>query len=141
MADFDVKKPKTPADCRNFMKNARKKGLEDLYALAFRRLCDHEARQDPDPIVVEFWRAITALEEVRRAKHGKTVQANRTRRKVQKDGVMATIEALVLAKKPSDGFNWLVDANLAELTAEHIVTRYPEHFSAQALAAAKARLT
>jgi len=141
MADFDVKKLKTPADCRNFMKNARKKGREDLYALAFKRLCELEARQDPDPIVVEFWRAITALEEVRRAKHGKTVKANRTRRKVQKDGVMATIEALVLAKKPSDGFKWLVDANLAELTAEHIVTRYPEHFSAQVLAAAQVRLT
>jgi hypothetical protein len=25
MADFDVKKLKTPADCRNFMKNARQK--------------------------------------------------------------------------------------------------------------------
>jgi hypothetical protein len=140
MTDFDVMKLKSPADCRNFMKNARKKGREDLYALAFRRLCELEARQDPDPIVVEFWQAI-ALEEIRRAKHGKTLRANRARRKVQKDGVVATIEALVLAKKPSDGFKWLVDANLAELTAEHIVTRYSEHFSTEAFAAAKARLT
>jgi hypothetical protein len=96
--------------------------------------------QDPDPIVVEFWRAIAALEEVRRETHGKTVRASRTRTKVKKDGVMATIEALVLNKEPSDGFRWLVEAGLGDLTAEHIGARYPAHFSAEALATSKARL-
>jgi hypothetical protein len=85
-------------------------------------------------------RAITALEEIRRDQTGKNGRANRTRQKVQKDGVVATIEALALAKKPSDGFKWLVDADLADLTAERIVTRYPEHFSAEAFAAAQKRL-
>ena len=140
MSEFDVKKLKTPDECRTFMKNARDRNREDLRPGAFRRLCELESGQHPDPIVVEFWQAIAALEEVRRQTHGKTVRANRTRSKVIKDGVLATIEALVLNKKPSDGFRWLVEAGLGDLTAEHIAARYPSYFSPEVLVASKARL-
>jgi hypothetical protein len=85
MSEFDVKKLKTPDECRTFMKNARDRNREDLRPGAFRRLCELESGQHPDPIVVEFWQAIAALEEVRRQTHGKTVRANRTRSKVIKD--------------------------------------------------------
>lgn len=140
MSEFDFKKLKTPDECRTFMKNARTRNRENLCPGAFRRLCELESGQDPDPIVVEFWQAIAALEEVRRETHGKTVRANGTLKKVKKDGVLTTIESLVMRKKPGDGFRWLAEAGLGDLTAEHIVARYPAHFSAEALAASKARL-
>jgi hypothetical protein len=140
MSDVDVKKLKTPDECRTFMKNARDRNRQDLCPGAFRRLCELESGQNPDLTVVEYWQAIFALEEVHRETHGKTVRANGTRKKVKKDGVLATIESLVMSKKPGDGFRWLAEAGLGDLTAEHIVARYPAHFSAEALAASKARL-
>jgi hypothetical protein len=140
MADFDVGKLKTPVDCRRFMLNAVKHGRRDLETLAFRRLCELGAGENPDIIVIDFWLAIAALEEARRLHHGKTVRASRTRQKVKKDGVMATIESLATRRHPSEGFQMLVDAGLADLTAEYIVLRYPVRSSTNAIRNSRIRL-
>jgi len=55
-------------------------------------------------------------------------------------GKLKTPESLASRKHPSDGFQMLVDAGLADLTAEYIVLRYPTSFSADALRISKSRL-
>jgi len=41
---------------------------------------------------------------------------------------------------PTEGFDLLIKNDMSELTGEFLVLKYPERFSAKAVAAAKARL-
>ena len=45
-----------------------------------------------------------------------------------------------MSKIPTEGYELLVAKGMPELTGEHLVLKYPEQFSAEAIAAAKARI-
>jgi len=137
---YDVFKLATAEDARAYLNNVRRLGRTDLYPSAFRRLCELEGNDHGGALVVDFWRAVAAAEQVLREQRGKTVRLARTRQKVERVGVHKTVEDLALSKKPSDGFAILTGAGLGDLTAEYLVLKYQGRFSAEALAAAKVRL-
>jgi len=143
---FDPSRLQDGKAARAYLDNVKRLGRDDLYPAAFRRLCelsapppDGDAPED-DPLVTDFWRAITALEEVLRDQHGKVVRASRTRQKVKRVGVRKTVEDLALSRAESDGFRILTAHGLGDLTAEYLVVKHAERFPAAAVAAARARL-
>ncbi len=136
----DVSRFTTVEEARNYLENVRRLDRKDLYPDAFRRLCELEGKDHSDPLVVDFWRAIAAAEEVLREQRGKTVRLNRTRQKIERVGEHKTVEDLALKKNASDGFAILTDAGLADLTAEYLVLVYRDRFSEKAVEAARTRL-
>ncbi|WP_143324130.1 hypothetical protein [Caulobacter sp. X] len=130
---------------RNLMANARRLGDETLYAQAFARLCailPNGGSEDllDDVLVQKFWKAVHAAEQIKSEQNGKTTRLSRTRQKVAKDGVVATMESMALKPKPSDGFTILVDYSLPHLVFEYIIAEHPDRFSAEARSAAHKRL-
>lgn len=125
---------------RSYLANVRKAGRDDLVPAAFRRVCELAGQDDTDALVVDFWRAIAAAEEVLREERGKTVRLNRTRQKIQRVGVRQMVEDLVTAKKPSDGFGILAGAGLGDLTAEYLAVKHADRFLPEVVEAARARL-
>lgn len=129
------------AGLRNVMANARNKGREDVYWAAFRRLCAVEGMNYDDPLHRDFYQVFAAYEELLREKHsGKNIKANYTRRKLKNESVEKCLEDWAISDKPTQGFDMLVAAGMPELTAEYLVTKYPNRFSAEAVAKAKKRL-
>ena len=51
-----------------------------------------------------------------------------------------TVEDLVLASKPSDGFAILAHAGLGDLTAEYLAAKHAERFAPEVVATARTRL-
>jgi hypothetical protein len=137
---YDPTRIATAEEARTYLANVRRAGREDLVPAAFRRLCELTGQDDTDPLVADFWRAIAAAEEVLRQQRGKTVRLARTRQKITRVGVHKTVEDLVLASKPSDGFAILADAGLGDLTAEYLTAKHAERFSPEVVAAARTRL-
>lgn len=125
---------------RNYLANVRRAGRSDLEAAAFRRVCELAGREDTDALVVDFWRAIAAAEEVLREQHGKRVLLGRTRPKVARVGAHQTIVDLVMSRAPSDGFHILTQAGLADLTAEWLTLKHADRFLPEVREAARARL-
>jgi hypothetical protein len=137
---YDPSRIATAEEARTYLANVRRASREDLVPAAFRRLCELTGQDDTDPLVVDFWRAIAAAEEVLRQQRGKTVRLARTRQKIARVGVHKTVEDLVLATKPSDGFAILAGAGLGDLTAEYLAAKHAERFSPEVVAAARTRL-
>lgn len=137
---YDVSRLSNVSDARAYLDNVKRLGRQDLYAAAFRRLCELEGQSHGDALDLDFWRAIAAAEEVLREQRGKTVRLARTREKIKRVGVQRTVEDLALKKQPSDGFAILTGAGLGDLTAEYLVLKHAERFTAEAAAAARHRL-
>ena len=137
---IDVTKLKTATEALNLMENAKKHERLDLYRQAFRRLGEIEGKDHEDPVVVLFWRAVAAVEELLRHKHGRAVRAAYTRRKAAKVGEIACLTDWAVNPHETEGFRMLVEGGLADLTGEYIVAHYPHRFPPEAVAAATARL-
>lgn len=84
--------------------------------------------------------ALYAYEEEQSRVKGRTFRAHRTRQMLDRHGALAAAERMVLSRQPSTGYEVLEDAGLQELSFEAIVIRFPDEFSADAVAAAHARL-
>jgi hypothetical protein len=64
---YDASKLNTPKECRIVMARAKKQGLKDVYAAAFRRYCQlvGNANDDPaDPLVRDFYETLGAYEQL-----------------------------------------------------------------------------
>jgi len=129
-----------PSRLKEGMKNAKARQRMDVYWQAFRRLCEIEGLNYDDPLEREFYSTLTAYEELLSEKNGRATRASRTRQKLQRRGVIQCLEDWAVANTPTDGFKLLIDAGLVELTGEHLVLKYPEHFSGEALEQARHRL-
>jgi hypothetical protein len=125
---------------RNLMANARSRGREDVYWAAFRRLCAVEGMNYDDPLHRDFYQVLAAYEELLTEKNGRTTKASRTRQKLARHSVEKCLEDWALSDAPTQGFDLLVQAGMPELTAEYLVTQYPDRFSVEAVNKAKARL-
>lgn len=137
---YDVSRLSNVKDAQAYLDNVKRLGRDDLYAAAFRRLCELSGQNHDDPLDLDFWRAIAAAEEVLREQRGKTVRLARTREKIKRVGVRQTVEDLALKKQPSDGFQILTNAGLGDLTAEYLVLKHAERFTAEAKSCARQRL-
>lgn len=81
---YDANKLSTPKECRIVMSRAKKLGLKDVYAAAFRRYCQlvGNANDDPaGPLVRDFYETLGAYEQLLAEKNDKTTTAHRTRKK------------------------------------------------------------
>jgi hypothetical protein len=128
------------ADLRTLMTNAKRLGRDDVWRDAFRRLCALEAADQTDPLHRDFYETMGAYEYLLTEKNGRATRASRTRLMVKNKGVVQCLEEWAKAKKPTEGYELLMANGLADLTGEHLVLKYPDQFSAEAIAAAKTRI-
>ncbi len=135
---------KTPEGCDNLILNAQRVGNEALVLLARQKkiMLLAALHGATTPIEEEAWNGIYAIEEYRRSKGQKVWRANYTRRSIQDRGgdIIATVDAAVSRKSPSDGFQEIIEAGLEQFLWERLVLRYPERFSERAIQQARARL-
>lgn len=110
------------------------------YRDAFRQLCRVEGRDLSDPLEAEFSVVMRALEEALTEEAGKTKRLNRTRQKLDRVGVKQTLADLALKPQPSIGFIKLVEFGMAEMSAEALILKYADQFSAEVVTAARKRL-
>lgn len=140
---YDVDKLKTPEECRTVLERAKTKGLDDVYRAVFRRYCRlaQVGSDDPsDPIVREFAKVLAAYEQILTEKNKRTTRASRTRQKIERKGVAASLIDWTHAAKETPGFNALVSAGLSELIGEYLVTKFAERFAPETVSLARARL-
>ncbi len=129
---------------RNWISNANREGVKEVEDAARRRLIEVRAAKDiddpNDPVVLDFWKSITALENELSEERGKTIRLSRTRQKIARVGVEKTLADLALQAQPSDGYHLLKARGMLDLSAEAVVLRYPKRFAQEVLEAARLRL-
>lgn len=132
----------TVQQAQNLIRNAQSKGRADIVKAAERRLFELQGRShdDPDdPLTRAVWEMIHAYENiVLKAKHGRAQAAARTRQFVRKNGAYEALLQWARRRNPTEGFNALVDAGHADITAEYMVaityaSRFPEDAKENAL--------
>ena len=135
---------KTPDECDRLMVNALRAGNENVALLARRRKIVLQAAPHgvTKPVEVEAWRGIYAIEEYRRSQGKRNWRANYTRRAIanRNGNIVSTVDDTVSKPKPTDGFQEMIDAGLAEFLWERLVLRFPDQFSPRAIEQARARL-
>ena len=124
---------------RNLMENAKRLERDDIYWLAFKRLCSLEGMAYDDPLERDFYDVLNAYEELLTEKHGRTTKASRTRQKLKNKGVEQCLIDWALGDL-TDGFKLLVEKGLPELTAEYLVVKHATRFPEVAVKAARERL-
>lgn len=129
-----------PAQLRTLMQNAKRLGRDDIWREALQRLCVLESADQPDPLHQEFHATLVAYEQLLSEKNGRPTRASGTRLKLRSKGVIQCLEDWMKNKGPAEEFQLLVANGLVEMTGERLVLKYPEQFSAEAVAAAKSRL-
>lgn len=129
---------------RNWIANAERQGAKEVEDAARRRLIEVRASKDVDdpndPMVLDFWKSISALEHELSLERGKTIRLSRTRQKIGRVGVEMTLRDLALSTQPSDGYHLLRERGMLDLSAEAVVLRYPGRFEPDVLEAAQNRL-
>lgn len=132
------------AKLENWISNAEREGAADVADAARRRRIEVEAstRVDDsnDPLVLDFWKSITALEFALSEERGKTIRLSRTRQKIARVGVQKTLADLTLKSTPSDGYYLLRDREMLDLSAEAVVLRFQDRFDGDVIDAARNRL-
>src|SRR5690349_10310376 len=124
---------------KNWMKNAKRLGRDDVYQIAFRQLCRVEGRNIDDPLEAEFAMVMRALEQALTEEAGKTKRLSRTRQKLDRVGVRQTLADLALRPKPSLGFLKLVEFRMADMSAEALILKYRNEFEQHVVSAATNR--
>jgi hypothetical protein len=129
---------------RNWINNAEHEGVENVAEAARRRLIEVKSATNvdssSDPLVLDFWKSITALEFVLSGERGKTIRLSRTRQKISRVGVQKTLYDLALKPTPSEGYYLLHERNILDMSAEAVVIRFPDRFEEEILQAARTRL-
>jgi hypothetical protein len=125
---------------KNWMKNSKRLGRDDVYQIAFRQLCRVEGRNIDDPLEAEFAMVMRALEQAMTEEAGKTKRLSRTRQKLDRVGVRQTLADLALKPTPSLGFLKLVEFQMADMSAEALIVKYRDEFEPHVVAAANRRL-
>ena len=127
------------AKLKQLIVNAKAKGDKEVEAAAFRRYIAVAPAEKPGTLEYDFWQTIHAFELVLTEERGKTTRLSRTRQKVARSGVVATLEAWAQGKE-TEGFKMLMERGMPELAGEAIILRHPSCFSAETQAAAKEQL-
>jgi len=135
---------KTPADCDSLITNAAKAGNSELALLARKKKIVLQAALHgaTKHVEVEAWNGIYAIEEYRRSQGKKHWRANYTRRAIdnRNGDIVSTVDETVSRAAPTDGFQEMIEAGLEDFLWERLVLRFPEQFSARAIAQARTRL-
>lgn len=128
-----------PDKLRRLSANAHRLGEAEVERAASLKLYSLLPAAEPGTLEHDVWRSIHALEGALTAERGRTTLLSRTRQKIARVGERQTVIDLVLGTM-SDGYSMLIDRDMADHTFESVALRHPEHFGADVLAAAAARL-
>lgn len=135
-----IMKCKDEKSLRNWIENARRQNETGLEKAALRRLIEILPEQEVGSLEWDFWRTIYAFEHTLTDERGRTTRLSRTRQKVARDGIEATLRQWALDREVTQGFTMLMEHNMPELLGEAIILRHPSRFDAAVQAAARARL-
>lgn len=129
---------------QNWIRNAEREGAPEVADAARRRIIEVEGSSSKDskndPLVLDFWKSIFALEFALSEERGKTTRLNRTRQKISRVGVLQTLSDLALQPTASEGYFLLRERGMLDMSAEAVVLRFPDRFSHDVLVAARRRL-
>lgn len=140
--DERVLKCKTHDECLSLAKNAEDRGHPELaqqareYSLELRA----KTHSPQSAIELEGYKALYAYEDGLTKKNGKTTLATYTRKLIDNHGLTGALERAVNRPDDPEGFTLLKEMKLEAYAFEHIVVRYPDQFSAEAVTCAKDRL-
>lgn len=129
-----------PKKLRQLAKNAFDLGDVEVERAASMRLYHVLPAEEPGTFEHDVWQSIHALEHSLTTERGKTTRLARTRQKIAKEGELKTVVDLLLSKKPSDGFQMLIDRGMPERTFEAVALRHVGLFQQPELVAAQARI-
>jgi hypothetical protein len=139
----DPKKLTDVSQLRNLIENAKRHDRQDIVAACVDRLVELGASSAgaASKVEEECWKAIFAAEEFATQQKGRTVRLSRTRQKVARVGVIATISDLAGSPKVQEGFDILKTGNRLDLSFEAIAVRNPDVFESavRSIAAGKLR--
>lgn len=128
-----------PKSLKTIIKHAREKGEKDIEQAAFRKLISLVPDATPGTVEHDFWTTIHAFEFALSEERGRTTRLSRTRQKIERVGIMKTLEDWAFGKQTT-GFDMLVERGMPELTGEAIVVRHSDEFPENVVAAATERL-
>lgn len=135
----------TSKEAEQLAANAQEQGNSTLAEMAIKRGQELRAQESGyfTPAEQGLAIAIYVYEDAQKQRTGrKNYRANRTWQKIQAVGgnILAAAEDMVIAPRPTIGFGVLEEDNLREHSFEAVIDRFPDEFSAEAVAAARARL-
>jgi len=141
--DPRVAKLRTPKECETFANNARERNAPELADQARQKAIQlrAEAYGAATDVERECLEAVYAYEEVLSAKSGKRQRAGRTWPMIRERGVLPAVERIVLKRTESVGYTALAEMGLQQFAFEAVILRHPEHFSPQAVARSRERLS
>jgi hypothetical protein len=131
----------TPEDCERLAKNVEKSDSE--LAIAARRRAVElraEAYGAKTAAEQEALRAVYAYEEGLTKKRGRKTRATRTWQMIDRYGIIGAVERAVNRKGETTGFAVLCEMGMQDFAFEVVVLRYPDLFSAAAVARSRARM-
>jgi hypothetical protein len=139
--DPKVLRLRTPADCENFATNVEVK-YPTLAQEARRRSVELRAESfgAKSEAEREAIQAVYAYEEVLSRKNGKKTHASRTWQMIKRYGLIDAVQRAVCRKEETMGYTALVDVGMQDFAFECVVLRYPNLFSAEAIAISKSRV-
>lgn len=135
----------TSKEAEQFAANAQEHGNSTLAEMATKRGLELRAQESgySTPAQRGLAIAIYVYEDAQKQRTGrKNYRANRAWQKIKAVGgnILAAAEDMVMAPRPTIGFGVLEEDNLREHSFEAVIDRFPGEFSAEAVAAARARL-
>ena len=128
-----------PESLKTIIKHAEAQGEKAVKEAAFRKLISIVPETAPGTVEHDFWTTVHAFEFALSEERGRTTKLSRTRQKVARVGIMATLEDWAFGKQTT-GFDMLVERGMPELTGEAIVLRHADKFPEDVTAAARERL-
>lgn len=140
--DERVARLRTPEACERFIKNAIRLKEPELADQALRRAVELRAvafgaTSDAEK---ECLQAIYAYEETLARKNGKRTRAMRTWKMVKDHGILGAAERAVDRAVETSGYRALAEMGLQHYAFEAVILRYPELFSAEAVARSRERM-
>lgn len=129
-----------PAKLEQLIDNARAKGETEIVRAAQLRLYDVKPSSKPGTLEYDVWRSIYALEGSLTEERDRTTLLSRTRQTITREGEAGTVARLVLKREASDGFQMLLDRDMAHLTFEVVALKHRDRFEQDVLSAAEQRL-
>jgi len=135
--DEEIVKLKTPKECEDFIKK-----YTDLINQARQRAIELRALSHGEKNIVEteLLKALYAYEEILTEKNKRRTRASRTWQMVKRYGIIGAAERAVNRSIEAQGYKFLVEKGLQNLTFEAVIVRYPEAFSKEIVTLAKERL-
>ena len=125
---------------RQYMKNAKGRGRQDIYDAAFDQLVSVLPSARRGTVEYDVWVTIHTFEEILTEERRRTTRLMRTRQSIDRKGEVRTVGDLMLKSSPSDGFSMLKERGRLDLSFELLVLKHADAFSSLEVKAARSRL-